>query len=121
MLSKISQAFEVSSSSNLTMKPDTHAWSNRPPVAPTSTRNQVQDQEMSQACDQTRSPDRLSNVQCYGCREWGHMKRDCPILRSNQYVDRNSASLSLMSQGTESPFYPFYDQSTMSNNSIALN
>ena len=120
-LSKISQAFEVSSSSNSTMKPDTHAWSNRPPVAPTSTRNQVQGQGMSQGRDKTRSPDRLSNVQCHGCREWGHMKRDCPILRSNQYVDRNSASMSLMSQGTDSPFSPFYDQSTMSNNSIALN
>ena len=120
-LSKISQAFEASSSSNSTIKPDTHTWSNRPPLAPTSSRNQVQGQGMSQARDQTRCPDRLSNVQCYGCREWGHMKRDCSILRSNQYVDRNSASLSLMSQGTESPFYPFYDQSTMSNNSIASN
>ena len=120
-LSKLSQAFEISSSSNSTTKSDTHAWSNRPPIAPTSTRNQVQGQGMSQARDQTRSPDRLPNVQCYGCHEWGHMKRECPILKSNQYVDRNSASRTLMSQGKESLFYPFYDQSTMSYNSIALN
>ena len=121
VLSKLSQAIEISSSPNLTMKPDTHVRSNRPPVAPTSTSNPVQGHGMGQLHGQARTRDRLTNVQCYECHGWGHMKRECPTLLTKQNTGRNSVSTPPLSHRPASPLYPFYDHSTPSSNSIALN
>ena len=121
VLSKLSQAIEISSSPNLTMKPDTHARSNRPPVAPTSTSNPVQGHGMGQLHGQARTRDRLTNVQCYECHGWGHMKRECPTLLTKQNTGRNSVSTPPLSHRPASLLYPFYDHSTPSSNSIALN
>ena len=98
-----------------------HARSNRPPVAPTSTSNPVQGHGMGQLHGQARTRDRHTNVQCYECHGWGHMKRECPTLLTKQNTGRKSVSTPPLSHRPASPLYPFYDHSTPSSNSIALN
>ena len=35
----------------------------------------------------------MSKIQCYGCQEYGHYKRDCPKFKDNKRKERNEAHI----------------------------
>ncbi|MEW8548511.1 MAG: zinc finger CCHC domain-containing protein, partial [Candidatus Thiodiazotropha sp.] len=68
---------------------------NKPQVAPRAQGHMVKQGQMrplQKNQGQNQGQNRFANVQCYHCSNFGHIKRDCPILQAEQNLNGKSES-----------------------------